>query len=95
MDGSKNHPVFKQKSSQQETEISICETDPTLIQDENVAEYVTVSEQQTEGRDPGACLFSCLVGLQMIAHLPTVPNPEILWQNDLCNSALSGKGLYL
>ena len=42
-----------------------------------------------EKRDPGACLLSCLVALQLVAHLPDDAT-VVLYNNELCNSALSG-----
>ena len=91
MDGSKNHPVFKQKNTKPKTKKrKIDSIYCTPCQEEDTDAYKTVIT--TEHRDPGCCLFSCLVSLQIIAFLPTIPisNIEILWENELMNSALSG-----
>ena len=41
----------------------------------------------------GACILSCLVPLQLVAILPNGEH-EILWENDLMNSNLSGTILF-
>ena len=47
-----------------------------------------------EKRVAGSCLFSNFVGLQLIAHTEegkSCGKPVILYDNELCNSPISGK----
>ena len=39
----------------------------------------------------GAALLSCLVPLQLVCHLPDGLGPVVVYENDLCNSALGGE----
>ena len=39
----------------------------------------------------GAALLSCLVPLQLVCHLPDGLGPVVVFENDLCNSALGGE----
>ena len=39
----------------------------------------------------GAALLSCLVPLQLVLHLPDGLGPVVVFENDLCNSALGGE----
>ena len=47
-------------------------------------------QDQQVKRDPGHCLLSCLVPLQLVGKLPN-GRTVVLYKNKLCNSALSGK----
>ena len=39
----------------------------------------------------GSALLSCLVPLQLVCHLPDGLGPVVVFENDLCNSALGGE----
>ena len=49
----------------------------------------TEEEEPKLKRDPGHCLLSCLVPLQLVCKLPH-GGTIVLYKNKLCNSALSG-----
>ena len=47
------------------------------------------NQEEPEQRVPGACLLSSMVPLQLVARLPN-EHTVILYQNELCNSLVSG-----
>ena len=48
------------------------------------------NKKKKKKRDPGAAMLSCLAPLQLVAHYPD-GSTEVVWENDLCNSALGGE----
>ena len=77
------------EDDRQETE----EEGPGLQGNEFGARRKTKSKgkkKKKKKRDPGAAMLSCLAPLQLVAHYPD-GSTEVVWENDLCNSALGGE----
>ena len=66
---------------------------PILPPGVGTSEPLVNKKTKKEKRDPGACLFSSFVPLQLIAHTEegrSCGKPQIIWDNEKCNSYLSG-----
>lgn len=87
LDGSKNHPVFKQVAPTETRDEGYHTEGEDDNDDDEMWRQAGVADKN-EQRDKGACILSCLVPLQLVAILPTGEH-EILWENDLMNSNLS------
>ena len=47
-------------------------------------------KKKKKKKEEGSAMLSCLAPLQLVAHFPD-GSTDVIWENDLCNSALGGE----
>ena len=47
-------------------------------------------KKKKKKKEEGAAILSCLAPLQLVVHFPD-GSTDVIWENDLCNSALGGE----
>ena len=105
LDGSSKHPVFKQVNHNRENpdpedpvEPTNDDSDTSDEDSEEDDEDIEIPEDEGNDNPPndrvaGAAILTSFVPLQLVAHLGEGQPPVVVFDNELCNSPLSGEFL--